>query len=199
MLNKYIGSSEKKGLFMNLMKSLTMVLALIVAQLTPVMASEIREKASSSYIFVKEVRPDVFQILYCQQGASACMSLGSKTTYTMQELNSLSDTEYVKAGIFGAGAAAAVIAGAWLGMLGGGVIGFKYLSGAAAITSSVVTGGSAGMALTAKGITLVDQINPLKHYQTAKLVSKMGTSEVDYVNDIDSQALWLHSRLKTIR
>lgn len=180
-------------------KSLLLVLAATLTTQGAFAAPyEIKSKTSSSYILVREAQPNTFEILYCQQGAAKCVALGNKKTYTAEELQSLKTSEYTKAGLTGAGAVATVLAGAWLGAIGGGILGLKYLAGATAINAAAGLGAMSGFAITSTGVSLIDRMNPYKHYKAAKMVSKMGTAETDYVNNVDSQAKWLSSRLNTI-
>lgn len=180
-------------------KNFLLCITLVLIQTTTSFAYEVKSKTSNSYIFVRESEKNAFEVLFCQQGASECITLGGKKTYTMQELNSLKTTEYKKAGLTGAGAAATILTGAWLGAVGGGILGLKYLASSAAINTAIGGGAVVGVVITSTGISLMDKLNPLKHYKTAKMVSKMDSDSVDYVNDIDSQAVWLHSRLNLIK
>jgi hypothetical protein len=175
------------------------IATLAITHATVATAYQVKSTATSSYISVREVSANAFEVMFCKQGASQCIPLGNKKSYSMEELNSLKKSEYIKTGLTGAAAAAVVLTGAWMGAISGGILGLKYFAGMAAINSAVGAGAVGGAAITATGISLMDRVNPRTHYKTAKLVAKMNTTEVDYVSDVGRQANWIHASLCTLR
>lgn len=100
-------------------------------------------------------------------------------------LTSLKKAELTKTGLTGVSAVAFIVTTAWLGAVGGAIIGLKYFASCAAINIATAGGAIGGASISSTGISLMDKMNPLKHYKTAKMISKMDSAEIAYVNDID--------------
>ena len=162
-------------------------------------AYEMKSTTSSSYITVFEHSPDAFTIQYCKSGADHCVHLGSKTTYTLKELTNLKKSEQIKGGALAATAVATVLLSAWVGAIGGGIVGLKYLATTSAINTATSVGAASGAIISTSGISVMDKLNPVKRFQTAKTIAKMNSDEVDYHNDVDAQAMWLNVQLNKIK
>lgn len=150
---------------------------------------------AGSYIYVREESKDVFEILYCKEGAEECVNLGARKNYTRSELESLKLMEIGKTVATGALAVSAGFVTAWLGFTIGGAV--AIAAGGVAIQGAIV-GTAGGVAITGTTISNLDKLNPAQHFSAVKMISKFDTDKISVVNDVEKQAIWLRSRLLLI-
>lgn len=162
-------------------------------------AYEIKSLKSSSYITIHETTENNYAIQYCKNDENHCLYLGPKSSYTFEELTHLKKTEQIKGSALAVSSIAVISFSAWIGSIGGGLIGLKYFYTAASINAAIGTGATTGAVISASGISLMDRVNPLKRFQTAKTISKINSTEIDYKANVDGYAMWLNSQLYKIK
>lgn len=167
--------------------------------LQPSFSYEIKSKANSSYITIHETTEGNYSLQYCKLDADHCIYLGPKSAYSFEELTHLKKSEQIKGTALAVTSIAIISFGAWIGSIGGGLLGMKYYYTASGINAVIGIGKTTGAIISATGVSLMDRVNPLKRFQTAKTISKINSDEVDYKANVDSYAMWLNSQLFKIK
>ncbi len=162
-------------------------------------AYEIKSKKNISYITIHETTEGNYSIQYCKIDADHCIYLGPKSAYSFEELTHLKKSEQIKGAALAVTSIAIISFSAWIGSIGGGILGLKYYYTASGINTVVGIGKATGAVISASGISLMDKVNPLKRFQTAKTISKIDSEEIDYKANVDSYAMWLNSQLYKIK
>lgn len=162
-------------------------------------AYEVKSLKSSSYITIHETTEGNYSIQYCKPDADHCIYLGPKSSYTFEELTHLKRSEQLKGSALAVTSIAIISFSAWIGSIGGGLVGLKYFYTAASINAAIGSGATTGAIISASGISLMDRVNPFKRFQTAKTISKIDSKEIDYKANVDSYAMWLNSQLYKIK
>lgn len=168
---------------------------------TRAQAYQVKSIENNDYILVQNSpETNLYEIMYCKQIFEECIHLGNKKAYSLDELSKLKKSEYINTAVTGVSAAAIIVVAAFIGGVAGGIWGMTSAVEAATINTAAGVGSITGVSISATGISFMDSINPIKHYQNAKMLSKITASKVkiDYTVDVFAQAMWLDSILTTL-